>query len=56
MVDPWGCVVACCKEGEDVAFAEIDLDYVKSVRDKLPVRSHRRHDLYQLQTEDYAKG
>lgn len=31
-----------------MCFAEIDLDYVARIREKLPVLEHRRPDLYQL--------
>lgn len=46
VVDPWGCVVAQCREGTDVALAEIDLHYLAKIREEMPVWSHRRHDLY----------
>ncbi|XP_071784555.1 deaminated glutathione amidase-like [Asterias amurensis] len=46
IVDPWGCVVACCHEGLDVAVANIDLTYLQKVRSGMSVMQHRRHDLY----------
>lgn len=46
VVDPWGTVIAQCREGTDVCVAEIDLSYLKSVRANMPVWSHRRPDLY----------
>ncbi|XP_066284827.1 deaminated glutathione amidase-like isoform X1 [Branchiostoma lanceolatum] len=46
VVDPWGCVVACCHEGTDVCVAEVDLDYLHKVRREMPVWEHRRHDIY----------
>ncbi|XP_059498724.1 deaminated glutathione amidase isoform X3 [Stegostoma tigrinum] len=46
VVDPWGCVVAQCHEGRDICYAEIDLDYLRAVRQDMPVRYHRRTDLY----------
>jgi predicted amidohydrolase len=45
-VDPWGAVVAQCKEGTDLAVGEVDLDYLKRIREEMPVWNHRRHDLY----------
>ncbi len=42
VVDPWGTVVAQCRDGLGVAFAEIDLDFLDDVRARLPVWSHRR--------------
>ena len=49
VVDPWGTIVAECKEeGEEVdaaagslAVAEIDLDFLHSVRERMPVAEHR---------------
>ncbi|CAB4007332.1 nitrilase homolog 1 [Paramuricea clavata] len=46
VVDPWGQIVAQCHEGEDVCVAEIDFQYLKKVREQMPVWEHRRHDIY----------
>ena len=46
IVDPWGVVLAQCGEGVGVATANIDLDYLASVRTNMPVQTHRRADLY----------
>lgn len=46
VVDPWGCVTACCSEGPGIVFAEINLDYVKKTRSQMPVSLHRRSELY----------
>ena len=46
VVDPWGCVIAECSNKPDVAFAEIDVEYLSKVRREMPVWNHRRHDLY----------
>ena len=45
-MDPWGAVVTCCSEGPGIAFAEINLDYVKKTRIQMPVSMHRRSELY----------
>jgi predicted amidohydrolase len=42
IADPWGTVLAECGEGEGVALAEIDPDYVERVRDAVPSLRHRR--------------
>ncbi len=42
IVDPWGCVLAQCGEGEGVAVATIDTDVVARVRSQLPSLKHRR--------------
>ena len=41
VVDPWGCVVAECGDGEGLAFAEIDLERIARVRRELPSLQHR---------------
>lgn len=46
IVDPWGCVVAQCQEGTNVAVAEIDLGYRARIQQEMPVWQHRRFDLY----------
>lgn len=42
IVDPWGCVIAQCGEGEGVATSIIDPDVVERVRRQLPSLKHRR--------------
>jgi predicted amidohydrolase len=42
VVDPWGLVVARASEGEGVALAELDLEYLARVRQGLPALKHRR--------------
>ncbi|XP_023211076.1 nitrilase and fragile histidine triad fusion protein NitFhit-like [Centruroides sculpturatus] len=46
VIDPWGCCIACCKEGTDVITAEIDLGYLRNIRQEMPVWMHRRPDIY----------
>ena len=46
IVDPWGAVVAQCRDGVNVALAQIDLDYLNEVRQNMPVMKQRREDLY----------
>ncbi|KAK7102718.1 hypothetical protein V1264_020900 [Littorina saxatilis] len=46
IVDPWGTVIAQCKEGTDIAVGEVDLAYLAQIRQDMPVWKHRRHDLY----------
>lgn len=47
-MDPWGDVIAQCSEGKNIATAEINLDYIKNVRQSMPVWKHRRSDLYRV--------
>ena len=45
-MDPWGSVIAQCREGNDVCVAEIDLGYLDKVRQQMPCMNHKRNDLY----------
>lgn len=46
VIDPWGTIVAQCSDKTDIALAEIDLNFVKQVRENMPCENHRRTDLY----------
>ena len=46
VVDPWGVVVAQCRESVSSLVAELDLDYLREVRRRMPVLEHRRRDLF----------
>jgi predicted amidohydrolase len=46
IVDPWGKVVVAGGEEPGLLTAEIDLDRVDAVREKIPVLDDRRPDLY----------
>jgi predicted amidohydrolase len=46
VVDPWGTVIAQCREGTGTLTADLDLDYIGVVRQRLPVQQHRRRDLF----------
>ena len=48
VVDPWGTVIARAKEQVGFVCAEIDLDYLDSVREKNPALRNRRPDIYEL--------
>ena len=52
IIDPWGSVIAQCSEGEGVASAYINLDYLEKVRKNMPVWAHRRNDIYSLVLEN----
>lgn len=45
VVDPWGRVIARAPDGVGVAFADLDLDEVRRVRERLPALRHRRLNL-----------
>lgn len=42
IVDPWGKVLAQCEQGEGFAIADIDLAYLRDLRQRMPVGSHQR--------------
>ena len=44
IVDPWGAVVGRCDDpdGTDIAVADLDLELVQRIRQKMPIGQHRR--------------
>lgn len=48
VVSPWGNVLNRMDEKEGYKIQEIDLDYVKKVRNELPLLKHLRNDIYNL--------
>ncbi len=42
VVDPWGQVLAQRAQGAGVVCADVDLEYLRTVRKKMPIRQHRR--------------
>ncbi|KAJ1553711.1 Carbon-nitrogen hydrolase [Nowakowskiella sp. JEL0078] len=50
IVDPWGEIKADCGDEiePDVSIAKIDLNLLESIRESMPIFSHRRHDVYEL--------
>jgi predicted amidohydrolase len=46
VVDPWGTVIAECRDGVSTLAVDLDLDYLESVRQRLPIQRHRRRDLF----------
>lgn len=51
VTDPWGTVIMEMDEKPGIGIAEIDLDYVETVRSKLPLMSARRTDVYELKSK-----
>ena len=45
IVDPWGTVIASATNDEKIIYAELDLEYLNSVRNKLPSLKHKRTDI-----------
>ncbi|XP_034231355.1 nitrilase and fragile histidine triad fusion protein NitFhit isoform X2 [Thrips palmi] len=46
VVDPWGTVIGECSEVNNIAVAEIDLEFLRRTRLSMPVFEHRRNDVY----------
>ena len=42
IINPWGEVLGCIKQGEGVLISEIDIEHLQSIRESVPVRAHRR--------------
>lgn len=58
VVDPWGTVVAQAGDGHapGIITAEINHEFLRSVRAKMPVREHARPDLYRRQVTVVGRG
>ncbi|KAK8765813.1 hypothetical protein V5799_031569 [Amblyomma americanum] len=52
LVDPMGKVISSAGAAEDVIVGDVDLDYLESVRNQIPVTRQRRSDLYELVSVD----
>ncbi|NYB75068.1 carbon-nitrogen hydrolase family protein [Sedimentibacter hydroxybenzoicus DSM 7310] len=48
VASPWGNVLSRMDEKEGYIIQEIDLDYVKKIRNELPLLKHIRKDIYKL--------
>jgi predicted amidohydrolase len=48
ITSPWGNVVTRMDEKEGYVIQEIDLEYVKKIRNELPMLKHIRKDIYTL--------
>lgn len=46
VVDPWGTIITKARETACVTMAEIDLDYLDTIRSRLPMLVNRRGDVY----------
>ncbi|XP_053622167.1 nitrilase and fragile histidine triad fusion protein NitFhit isoform X2 [Plodia interpunctella] len=55
-VDPWGVVLADCKDEKGFKVVEIAPDTIARVRRDMPVFSHRRRDVYSLYTLSLRKN
>lgn len=46
ITSPWGQVIGEAKEGQEIVYCDIDLDYENKVRQELPLLKHRKPDIY----------
>jgi predicted amidohydrolase len=46
VANPWGELCAATDAGESIVYAKIDLDYLETIREQLPLLKHRRAALY----------
>lgn len=46
VVDPWGTILSELEDVQATLFAELDLDFLQSVRESIPVWKQRRNDVY----------
>jgi predicted amidohydrolase len=49
IVDPWGIPVAKAQGRDDIIFGELDLEYLRQLREDLPTLKLRRPELYEWQ-------
>jgi len=42
IVDPWGRIIAKCKDKQDLALGHINLNYVLKLREQMPIQQHWR--------------
>jgi len=47
--DPWGEILCEAQEREQIVYADIDMSSSEKIKSKLPLLSHRRTDLYNLE-------
>lgn len=48
VIDPWGSLIAQASEGEHLLIVDIDLNYLRTVREKVPSLSHIRKDVFTI--------
>jgi omega-amidase len=46
VVNPWGAFCAKTDENESIVYAKIDIEYLESIRNQLPLLQHRRPEHY----------
>lgn len=46
IVNPWGDIIEQCDEREGIICGEIDLEFIKKIREELPLLKHRQEKVY----------
>lgn len=46
VINPWGNITNLANDGPTTILAELDFDFMNSVREKLPALNHRRRDIF----------
>lgn len=46
VTNPWGQVICEANEGQEIIYADIDMDFENKVRSELPLLKHRKPDIY----------
>lgn len=46
VIDPWGSVLCCAPERTGLVSASLDLDYLRQVRNNMPIHAQRRPEIY----------
>lgn len=48
VVDPYGDIVAKAGHGDEVIYADVDLEKLEAIRKQIPITFQRRTDLYSV--------
>ncbi len=54
IVDPWGVVLAQAPDGVGHIVADVDLDRLRGIRERLPALANRRPDAYRTRSKEHA--
>lgn len=52
VVDPWGKIVAEAGEGDEIVYANLEEEYISSVKESIPVSTQRQYGIYRNLTTD----
>ena len=58
IIDPWGNIVAegekneMMSSGSQLLVADLDLELIQQIRQKMPIEIHKRHDVYEQRAKE----